>query len=204
MLTPESDNKPVAKEIKLAPTSTNNTQVNISAQTPLAIEKNVNEQIAQLTQSSSEIAKQGADLNQIIAGTQNNNGKNSLGTSLGQTTAQTLSEQSVQSDTLESDEQIKAKTTDTLFDQSKEFNVGENKDSNNKVATKTTSEFSVNSNFIDVTGRATQVAQQISDQQINDVFNPTGSSEVSQSQKKLMRNCTKKRFLFSEKILLTQ
>jgi len=183
LLTPESDNKPVAKEIKLAPTSTNNTQVNISAQTSLAIEKNVNDQIAQLTQSSSEIAKQGADFNPIIAGTQNSNGKNSLGISLGQTTAQTLSEQSVQGDPLESDEQIKAKTTDTLFDQSKEFNVGENKDSNNKVATKTTSEFSVNSNFIDVTGRATQVAQQISDQQINDVFNPTGSSEVSQSQK---------------------
>lgn len=183
----ELDSKVLDPEIKNVAASKVNpvisAQVNVNAQTPLDVEISVDEQVAQLAQlaqNSNGIATQGADLTAATSVIQNSNGKNSPLGVLSQTPTEVLNKEN---DSVESEDQLNAKSVESLIDQSKEFSSGENKDGNNKVVAKTTPEFSVNSNFVDVTGRATQVAQQIAEQQAADVFNPTGSSEVSQSQK---------------------
>lgn len=67
--------------------------------------------------------------------------------------------------------------------QNKSLTTEKNNDAAPKIVANTSTDFSIDSDLADITSRASQVSQNIADQQANDIFNPRASSEVSQSQK---------------------
>jgi len=168
-------------KVNLASVLNTKVQVDASAQSALEVEASIDEQ---LIPNINGMAKQAANLSAATAVAQpiaqNNNSKNLPSAGIGQASTASVMKQS---DLVASEEQLNAKSVDASIVQSKEFSSSDNKDVSNKVAVKTTADFAVNSNFVDVTGKATLVAQQISEQQVTEIFNLTGSSEVSQSQK---------------------
>ena len=173
-----------ASKVNLAPVLNTKIQIDASVPSALNVAANIDEQEALLTANINGATKQAADLSAASTVAQpigqNNNNKNLSSAGIGQASTDSLMKQS---DLVASQEQLNAKSVESLIAQSKELSAGDNKDVSNKVAVKTTADFAVNSNFVDVTGKATQVAQQITEQQVTDIFNLTGSSEVSQSQK---------------------
>lgn len=149
-------------DVKLTSIPKERVQSIIDAQSSIGVEANANEKIVQ----------------QVRDATKQSNHLSS--SNLGQISTEALMKQNKSA---ESEGQLSAKSVEHLIEQSKEFSVDVNKDVSNKVVVKTNTDFSLNSNFTDVTGKATQVAQEVIEQHAIDVFNPTGSSEVSQSQK---------------------
>ena len=180
-LTPEVNSEESSK-VKSTSTQSVDTQASINSQSSLEVEAKVNEQLAQLMKNKNSINKPDANLAATISVTQNShNNKNVSTASLEQASAEALMKEN---DLVESEGQLNAKSVEHSVEKSKEFGAGENKDvSNNKPTVKTNSDFSVNSSFIDVTGKTTQAAQEFIDQNAAEIFNPTGSSEISQSQK---------------------
>ncbi len=137
--------------------------------------------VSALAQSQNTFEKQRTGLAEAISNSQNTaNSKNLAGSNLGQVSTAT---EVKASDAIKSEAQINAKSVDHLIEQSKEFSVEDSKDINNKILPKTNTAFSINNSFSEMTGRATQASQDIVEQHAADVFNPIGSSEVSQSQK---------------------
>ena len=170
----KSENKSnESNTVKLTSTPALNVQAATNSQSPLDIEARVNEQITQLAQNTSAISKQDANLAAAISAAQNNqHSKNLSVTSLEQASTETAMKES---DLVNTEDQLKAKAADHLIEQ--------NKAPSNKAPVKTTTDFPANSNFIDITGTSTQAAQERVAQHAAEIFNPIGSSEVSQGQK---------------------
>jgi len=170
----KSENKSnESNTVKLTSTPIVNAQATTNSQSPLDIEARVNEQITQLAQNTSGISKQDASLAAAISAAQNNqHSKNLSVTSLEQASTETAMKES---DLVNTEDQLKAKAADHLIEQ--------NKAPSNKASVITTTNFPANSNFIDMTGTSTQAAQERVAQHAAEIFNPIGSSEVSQGQK---------------------
>jgi len=168
-------------KVKLTATPTVNAQAVTHSQSSLEFEARANEQMMQLAQSSAGITKQDASPASAFSTAQNSHQNKKLSAaSLGKTSAEILMKEN---DLVDSEEQLNAKSVEHLVEQSKQFSAGENKDASNKTPVKTTADLSVNSNFTDIIGRATQTPQEVVDQHAAEIFNPIGSSEVSQGQK---------------------
>jgi len=161
-----------------------NTQALNNAQNPFESESKINEQIAKLIQNENGVTKAESNLTSAISVAQNSvsqgMNKNATAANLGQTIAESLVKEG---SLAESEAKLSAKSVDSLIEQSTELSDGESKGVSAKVFSKTNTDFSVNGSFLDTTGRATQAAYDRVDQQSAEIFNPTGSSEVSQSQK---------------------
>ena len=78
---------------------------------------------------------------------------------------------------------INTKSAEQIVEESEINTTDENKETNNKSVQNTSTNFSINNSFTEGTSRATQATRDIIDQHVAEVFNPTGSAEVSQSQK---------------------
>jgi len=160
------------------------TQAINNTQNPFEFESKINDQIAKLIQNENGSTKLEANLTSSTSVAQNSvsqgMNKNVAAANLGQTIAESLVKES---SLAESEAKLSAKSVDNLIEQSKELNVGENKDGSAKVPSKTNMDFTLNGSYMDSTARATQSAYDRIDQQSAEIFNPTGSSEVSQSQK---------------------
>lgn len=177
---PESKNGE-SSNIKLTPKSAVGEQVIANVQNPLEVDAKINDKIAQLIQSKNGIENTEGGLASTIAASQNTrNDKNLSGIKLNQTSASIPVKQG---DLVEPEAQLNAKSVEHLIEQGKEFNLDDTKEISHKVFSKTSADVSINSNFAEMTGRAAQTTQNIADQHVADVFNPIGSSEVSQSQK---------------------
>jgi len=172
-LMPENKNIDPA-DIKLVPKSTASVEVISGEQNPFEVESKLNDKI---TKSEANLALASS----VSQNANTDNNKNLSTANLGQNTP---TEPVVKQGSLvESEAQLSAKSVEQLIEQSKEFSVDENKGVRAKVLPKTNTDFSINSNFMDATSRATQATYDRVDQQVAEIFNPTGSSEVSQSQK---------------------
>ena len=160
------------------------TQAINNTQNPFEFESKINDQIAKLIQNENGSTKLEANLTSSTSVAQNSvsqgMNKNVAAANLGQTIAESLVKES---SLAESEAKLSAKSVDNLIEQSKELNVGENKDGSAKVPSKTNMDFTLNGSYMDSTARATQSAYDRIDQQSAEIFNLTGSSEVSQSQK---------------------
>jgi len=162
------------------------TQAIINTQNPFEVESKINDQIAKLIQNESGNTKLEANLASTISVAQNSisqgMNKNEAAANLGKTIAESIAKEDSLAES-ESEAQLSAKSVDNLIDGNKELNIGENKDVSAKVLSKTNTDFSINGRFMDATGRATRADYDRVDQQASEIFNLTGSSEVSQNQK---------------------
>jgi len=157
--------------------TTINGQPKTNVQNPFEVESKINEQIAKLIQNEKGMAKPEANLSSAIPVAQGVN-KNVTAANLGQNGAESLVEES---DLVESEAQLSAKSVSSLIEQSKGLSIDGNKDVKAKVLPST--DFSINGGLLDSTTRATQAAYDRIDQQSTEMLNPAVSSEVSQSQK---------------------
>ena len=195
----ENNNIEVSK-VSLMPKSPLNEQAMVNRQNPAELASNINEKVVHLAQSNNGIVHNKEEgLAVTIAASQNANSdisstaRNFSQGSFSQggaatTTAVNLSSTSAEvasqlSDLSEDETQLGTKSVDHLIEQNKGLNSGKNNEITNKVVSNTNTDFSINSDLSEITGRATQASQDIADQQVTDVFNPRASSDISQSQK---------------------
>ena len=175
---------------KVSPESSASVQKITNNQNPLEVEPKINEQIAALEQNEKELIKPEANLTSVTTVAQNtntntntntnNNNKDSSTAKL----AKTVTESAVkQSNSVEPDVELTAKSVEHDIEQGKELGASENKDAGGKVVAKANTDFAINGSFTDSTSRTSQAVYDRVDQQVADIFNSTGSSEVSQSQK---------------------
>lgn len=170
------------RNIKIASKSPASVKAISSEQNPLDVESKLNDKIVKLVQGDNSIIKSEANLASAISVSQHtNHNKNLSTTNLGQKT--TTEPVVKQGNLVEPEAQLSAKSVDHLIEQNNEFNVDENEGASAKVPTKANEKFSVNSNIREATSRATQISYDRVEQQAAEIFNPTGSAEVSQSQK---------------------
>ena len=169
--------------IKISPKLSASIKAISNEKNPLDVESKFNDKIVKLVQGENGLTEPEVNVASVVSASQNtntNSNKNLSTVNLGQ---QTITEPVVKQGGEESKGKLSAKSVDYLIEQSNEFSADENKSASAKVLTKTNSDFSVNSNFRDAASRATQATYDRVDQQVAEIFNPTGSAEVSQSQK---------------------
>tara|TARA_R110002167_G_scaffold328713_1_gene535159 strand:+ start:17560 stop:19629 length:2070 start_codon:yes stop_codon:yes gene_type:complete len=185
----DSSNVQLSEKSPISPKSIISSQAITNTQPSLEAELKVNEQIAKLIQNEKGITKLDANLTSAISVAQsfavqdmnkNLSTANLSAASLGQAVAESLVKES---SLAESTAQLNAKSVENLVEQSKGLGAVENKEVSAKVLSKTTADFSINGSFIDSTGRATQADYDRVDQQSAEIFNLTGSADVSQTQK---------------------
>ncbi|MBL4942719.1 MAG: flagellar hook-length control protein FliK [Colwellia sp.] len=178
-LVPTSKNAESAK-VALPTTLTTSNQTAAGAQNSLEVSAKTTENIAQLMQAQKSQTKPEVGFTSALLTTKNaNSNKSSALDNLGLTSATVVK----QNDSVASETQLTNKALEHLLEQSKTLNTDELKDVSKKVPAKTNADFSINSNFVEVTSRATQLIQDRGELQAAEIFNLTGSAEVSQSQK---------------------
>ncbi len=129
---------------------------------------------------SKALGKVTTELMSTMASQQTNNNKKFAVGSPVQATGEALIKQNV---TIESQYQLNAESVEHLTEQSEEFNKIENTATVSKGIAKPSPALSNSVNFVDTSSRAAGIAQDMIDQQVAEVFNPIGSTEISQSQK---------------------
>lgn len=171
-----------SSNITLAPKSPTNINAMSSEQNPLDVESKLNSEVVRSLQGDNNNAKSEAIFVAQNANTNTNTSSNKS-TPMANLGSQTITEPSIkQSSLVEPEAQLSAKSVEHLIEQSKAFSTDENKGANGN-ATKTNTEFSVNSQVMNATNRATQDTYDRVEQHVAEIFNPTGSAEVSQNQK---------------------
>ncbi len=168
-----------SSNIKLSPKASENLQTVMNGQSAIDAESDINDEITKLMQKEKGLTKPEASLSAAISPAQNSNSQNSSVTRL----VQERTESDVKKANLtEPENALSAKSVEKLIEQSKELGV-ENKEVTVKTPTKNSTDFSMTAGLMDSSSRILQTAYDNVDQQVAEIFNPTGSSEVSQSQK---------------------
>jgi flagellar hook-length control protein FliK len=168
-----------SSNIKLSPKASENLQTVMNGQSAIDAESDINDEITKLMQKEKGLTKPEASLSAAISTAQNSNSQNSSVTRL----VQERTESDVKKANLtEPENALSAKSVEKLIEQSKELGV-ENKEVTVKTPTKNSTDFSMTAGLMDSSSRILQTAYDNVDQQVAEIFNPTGSSEVSQSQK---------------------
>ena len=147
-------------------------------------ESKINEQITKLIQSESSTSKAEYDSKSMISAMQHstsqNKNKNVAATNLGKIEAEPLAEEH---GFIEAEAKLNAKAIEAQIDQSKGLSAGDNKEKISKPQSQVGTNFSLKGSYIDTPDKAIQTAYDRVEQQSAEIFNPTNSAEVSQSQK---------------------